>query len=254
MAAAAPLRCQPFRLHKHGHRADEYEDALAADAERGRFAVADGATESAFAALWAGLLAESFIAARRPWDLSAWLAEARRRWSAEVMGRELPWYAEMKRAEGAFATLLGLSVARPSAEPPWRWRAVAVGDSCLVRVRKGRHVQAFPLRTSAEFGNQPDLIGSRDGPIPRPLQCSGSIKPGDRFFLMTDALAQWFLSSHENGGRPWEAIVALLAAARPDDAFAGWIEELRAAGGLRNDDVTLLVLEPLPEPGNSPTE
>jgi hypothetical protein len=248
MPAARPsLRCRAYHLHKHGHRADEYEDALAADLSRGRFAVADGATESAFARLWASLLTASFVAARRARDLSEWLEGARQRWSAEVMGLELPWYAEMKREAGAFATLLGMSVRRAS-EGSWRWRAIAVGDSCLVRVRKDRRVQSFPVRTSQDFGNQPNLVCSRQGPLPTPLRCSGSLRPGDRFFLMTDALAQWFLSNHENGGHPWEPIASLDSAAQPDEAFAAWIEDLRSQGGLRNDDVTLLVVEPNPAP------
>ncbi len=99
-------RWRVLSLHKHGGTADEYEDGWAADTDRGRFAVADGASESAFAGLWARLLAQSFIAAARPYDLSGWLSEARRRWSEEMMGLELPWYAEMKREQGAFATLL----------------------------------------------------------------------------------------------------------------------------------------------------
>jgi hypothetical protein len=249
MPAAGPtLRCLAWHCPKQGHREDEYEDALAVDPARGRFALADGATECAFARLWASLLTEGFVAARRPRDLSKWLEDARRRWSAEVMGRDLPWYAEMKREEGAFATLLGMTVHWREPDRLGEWRAVAVGDSCLVRVRKERAVQGFPLRASSDFGSQPNLIGSREGPAPAPVYCSGSMRPGDRFFLMTDALAQWFFSSHEAGGRPWEAIAALSAAAQPEVAFTAWIEELRAEGGLRNDDVTLLVVEPAPIP------
>src|SRR5437763_1397095 len=127
----SPLRWRALRLPKNGHTDEEYEDAWAADPVSGRFAVADGASESSFAALWARLLTESFLAARRPRDLTDWLDAARRRWSAEVMGLELPWYAEIKRDEGAFATFLGLRVRRPTPDRPGRWRVVAVGDSCF---------------------------------------------------------------------------------------------------------------------------
>ena len=43
---------RPFRLQKRGNRLDEYEDACAGDATLGRFAIADGATESSFAGQW----------------------------------------------------------------------------------------------------------------------------------------------------------------------------------------------------------
>jgi hypothetical protein len=233
---------------KRGYTDEEYEDAWAADPAVGRFAVADGASESSFAALWSRLLTEGFVAARRPQNLPRLLEGPRRRWSAEVMDLDLPWYAEMKREEGAFATLLGMSVQAPTPDRLGRWRAVAVGDSCLFHVRDGRRVRAFPVRRSSDFGNQPRLIGSREGPAPAAERCSGLMQPGDRFFLMTDALAQWFLYTRESGERPWEAVVSLASAVQPAAAFAAWIEELRAHGGLRNDDVTLLIVEAGPAP------
>src|SRR5438477_11487250 len=91
-----------FHLPKRGHAPGEYEDAFAGDPARRRFAVADGASESSFAAAWARLLAEGFVAARKPWRDLDWLGPLRQRWAGEVDGLELPWYAEMKREEGAF--------------------------------------------------------------------------------------------------------------------------------------------------------
>jgi hypothetical protein len=119
---------------------------------------------------------------------------------------------------------------------------VAVGDTCLVRVRKGRRVQVFPVHTAADFGNQPALIGSRQVRPAKLVQCCGSLRRGDRLFLMTDALAQWFLSAAERGGRPWETVAPLLATPGPESAFAAWVEDLRDRGVLRNDDVTLVTI------------
>jgi hypothetical protein len=231
-------------LPKRGHTEDEYEDAWVADLGAMRFAVADGASESAFAGLWARLLVEGFVAAPRPRDLLPWLGGARRRWSEAVMGLEVPWYVEMKRAEGAFATLVGLVVRPPTPGRPGRWRAVAVGDSCMVLVRGGRLAKAFPLASSSDFGNEPRLIGSRAELRVEPRHSAGALHTGDRLLLMTDALAQWFLSAHEGGECPWEAVAPLLSEDQPARAFATWIEHLREGGGLRDDDVTLLTIEP----------
>jgi hypothetical protein len=255
--AASPLSWHALGVPKQGHSADEYEDAWAADPAGERFAVADGAAESSFAALWARLLTEGFVTARRPTDLGGWVAGPRRRWAAEVTGRELPWYAEMKREEGAFSTFLGLRLRPPTAMRPGAWRAQAVGDSCLARVCAEGSLQSFPLTNSAEFGNQPQLIGSRDGPPLRPEFATGPLLWGDCLFLMTDALAQWFLRTHERRGRPWEAVVDLLSNVPPHDAFADWIRGLRAGGALRNDDVTLIVIAcatTSPKPDSAPEE
>jgi hypothetical protein len=241
--AELPLYWRALHLPKQGNTDDEYEDAWGADADRGRFVLADGASESAFAGQWARLLADGFLAAPRPHDLATWLGDARRRWSADVMDLELPWYAEMKRAEGAFATLLGLRVRAPVEGGRGQWEAVAVGDTCLVQVRGGRPILSFPLKQSSDFGNQPALIGSQDGPLPEARRARGSLLPGDRLFLMTDALAQWFLRAGEQGLRPWQAAAPLLTITSPEDDFAAWIEELRGGDGMRDDDVTLIIIE-----------
>ncbi len=88
------------------------------------------------------------------------------------------------------------------------------------------------------------------GPDPNVDLGSGSFKAGDRLVLMTDALAQWFLQTHESGGDPWEAVALVLAEEDPQSAFADWIAWLRERDNLRNDDVTLLEIEA----GDAPEE
>jgi hypothetical protein len=220
-----------FHLPRQGHTLEEYEDAFAGAPERGRFAVADGASESAFAGDWARLVVQAYVQTPGPW--SAWLPAARQRWHAEVSRHDLPWYLETKVEEGAFAALLGLALTGR------RWRAEAVGDSCVFLVRGPRLLRAFPLDRSGAFGNRPSLLGSRrrgpGQPRARRFRRQGRCRPGDDFFLMTDALAQWFLQQTEQGGRPWDDVRAVAGA----DQFAGWVAQLRATGKLRNDDVTL---------------
>jgi hypothetical protein len=118
------LTCRQFRLSRRGHRAEECQDACACAPERGRFAVADGAAESAHAGLWARLLVEGFVRCplrQPPW--AAWLPPLQARWESEVGtsagGVALPWYLDHQHRQGAFATFLGLTVG------PDRWQAVA---------------------------------------------------------------------------------------------------------------------------------
>lgn len=238
------LRWQAFHLVKGGNAPTDYEDAFAADEDRARFAIADGTSEASFAAEWARLLTEGFTAEDgRPWRDLDWLSPLRRRWAAEIDARPLPWYAEEKRTQGAFATLLGVVFRPPKLERPGGWWALAVGDSCLFHTRAGRMRASFPLTQSAEFGNQPALVGSRPGTGRPPELASGRWRPGDRFLLMTDALAQWFLQREEADGEPCGEVAALLAEADPTAAFPGWIGKRRREHGLRNDDVTLLVID-----------
>ncbi len=85
-----------FWLPKNGNSLEEYEDAaypcdehFETEAIEFKCAVADGATETSFAGLWAKLLVEGYS------EKTA-LAQLRERWNADVRQKDLPWYAEEK--------------------------------------------------------------------------------------------------------------------------------------------------------------
>jgi len=256
MSTGAPtIRCRQFKLPKRGNATEEYEDAVAVDSRQGRFAIADGATESSFSALWARLLVEEFVRtpAAEPGRWEAWLPAVQQRWAAAVNkpnGNAASWYVETKIQQGAFAAFLGLVLDEPRR---WlgrgrykRWRAFAIGDSCLFHVREGRLLTAVPITRSTDFDNTPCLVGSNIAPSKalrkKEVRQEGEWLPHDRLYLMTDALAQWFLKECETRKLPWHVLDALLSAPAPDAAFASFIEERRSTHRLRNDDVTLLTV------------
>ena len=227
-----------FRLARRGLSADECEDAWAVDADVSRVAVADGATESAYPGVWARLLVERFTS--EPGEWPGWIAEVQPGWlEAVTQTPPVPWFVEQSLARGAFATFLGVSFAEDSAD------AIAVGDSCLFHVRDDYLERSFPLEKSSEFGNTPWLVGSRTSPdeVPRRrgMSCRIDLMAGDRLWLMTDALARWFLVEKEAGRRPWAVLAAL--GDRPDDEWAAWVEGLRDARELRNDDTTIVGIQ-----------
>jgi hypothetical protein len=236
-----PLACREFRVPRRGNRVEECEDASAIAPEAGLFAVADGAAESAYGGLWARLLVEGFVhpLPDQP-DWPGWLGPLQLRWAAAVSppadAPPMPYYLEDRFNQGAFATFLGLQVAAGA------WQALAVGDSCLFQVRRGQLELAFPLTRAEDFGNTPWLVGSRTSPdgVARreSIRICGDCLPGDRFWLMTDALSQWFLREHEQRRQPWEELERLLG--RSAEEFAAWVAGLRDDRRLRNDDVTLI--------------
>jgi hypothetical protein len=236
-------RWRAFALPKEGHKPDEYEDAFAA--KLGRFAIADGASESSFACLWAKLLVEGFVGSKETKVTQSWLNPLRQRWGTEVDGIDLEWYGEEKRLLGAFATFLGLILKKPRNGRNGRWKAIAIGDSCLFQVRQDQLIHIFPVRRSGDFGNRPLLLGSRSasgkGVISLAKLQIGKWKSGDRFLLMTDALAEWFLRRHEKQHKPWQSLVRCLDQANA--GLTGFVEQLRNEKEIKNDDVTLLVID-----------
>jgi hypothetical protein len=248
------LLCRQFRLPRRGCGLEECQDASACCPERGRFAIADGASESSFAALWAQLLVEDFVRSPGlPRDWTEGLVPLQQRWASAVgpgADGPLPWYLEQGLQRGAFSTFLGL-VLQPGGQAgclhhddAWAWGALAVGDSCLFQVRGGALRRAFPVGRAADFGSTPWLVGSRTSPHEVPqkqaLLCQDEMQPGDRLWLMTDALAQWFLGQIEAGGKPWEALEPLLHDPVADQTFVAQIDDWRVSRLLRNDDVALI--------------
>jgi hypothetical protein len=232
---------QAFFLPKAGNSAADYEDAYYKPAtslpkhRTCRFAIADGATETSFSGRWAELLVNAYGEGKIDDRLNAGdLEPLRQQWRTEVSGKPLPWYAEEKVRLGAFSSLLGLRLLKDGAQ--LKWFAVASGDSCLFQLRGSRLLSAFPLKRSSDFTSRPALLSSNGGEGAA-MRCSGRWKERDTFFLMTDALGCWFLRSAEGNGRPWETLLDLHGDAQ---AFAQLVDELRATGQLRNDDVTLL--------------
>jgi hypothetical protein len=243
-----------FWLHKDGGDPWHYEDAFAPasvdDRPRNRLrcAVADGATESAYSRIWARQLVSGFASGRLTAPDFAELPALGRRWArsvAHALARDdarAAWYLEPKAEDGAFAALIGLEFENfPKRDDAGTYSAIALGDSCFVQVRDDRAQQAFPLGNSADFSARPILLPSRPPAAEDFARAiargAGKWQSGDTFYVMSDALACWFLGSIERGERPWSAIDSFDRADRA--GFRRWVAGLRPTA-LKNDDVTLL--------------
>jgi serine/threonine protein phosphatase PrpC len=244
--SAAPFSIEAFSCQKAGNARSEYEDAWAIRGSdsptRCRIAVADGATESSFSALWAALLVESFVRGRSHGpDFFKRLGAIRRLWRRRVRGRPLAWYAADKARRGAYAAFVGASLNAVNRG----WRAVAIGDCCLLHVTGApssrQLAKAFPLSHSDEFGSSPFLVGSMkkadDDPLPHVRVSEGILEPNDILLFASDALSAWLLRRNERGEPAWEAVEGL----RTQEDFEALVAQARD-DGTRNDDMTLLRL------------
>lgn len=243
---------QSFSLPKFGSSEEEYEDAfwnqstLLGSEQCYRFAVADGASEASFSGLWANMLVNTFGKeyTQKSSILDA-LPELQHKWLKEVSGKSLPWYAEEKIRKGAFSSLLGLYIddSNTITNGCIKWEALAIGDSCLFQIRDDDLIVCFPINQSENFNNSPLLLSSNsvsnDNLNQDLLTLTGTCKTDDTFYLMTDALACWFLQSYESGKKPWK-ILRDLDTSDEEKPFNELISDYRKSKLIRNDDVTLL--------------
>ena len=257
-----------FWVPKRGSSAQEYEDAAwvgphgqgsgELQASGLTIAIADGASESVLAGRWARLLVDvfgtnkaartrsAFTTAYRTavagWDDS--VAEYTR--EREKRGSPIQWYEEPGLAKGAHATILVAEFRDGRAGRAPSWSAAALGDSCLFQIRDELLYASFPMSDAAFFTYQPPLLGSRgidDAVLRRHIKVTTrDWERGDSFYLMTDALAAWFLRIIEDGGRPWEPLRDM-DTLDAEFEFGDWVERQREQGHINNDDTTLIRLD-----------
>src|SRR6266498_411215 len=229
---------EPFWLHKVGNAPEEYEDAvwpeqlIQREEKLFRFAVADGATETSFSGVWANILVRAYgqgqLKAR---NLPKSLPRLQKEWltSVSLRAQPLPWYAEEKLRDGAFSSILGFTIGPATADSgqSGRWKAIAIGDSCLFHVRDGHLLTAFPLENAQQFNNRPVLVSSHPTGNRRVAadiaHISGAWQVHDMFYLMTDALACWFLRRQEED----DSAILCLSDIATQARFAQFVQEER---------------------------
>jgi hypothetical protein len=241
-----------FTIPKKGSTPKENEDFFyphEAEIKRDHqsMAIADGASEGFLSKLWSKILTVSYVNfdrtdldIRQFTDFCIEVYDYQREryiQKREENNNPLKWFEENLMIKGSFSTLLGVTFFNETPEGG-HWRSISVGDSCLFQLRDSV-VESFPVSDASSFGNTPDLISSNPA-YNRELEAKVRIKTGqfifgDSFYLMTDAIANWFMTQAAGGGRPWATLEELLET----DDLKGYVNRLREENRLKNDDVTI---------------
>jgi hypothetical protein len=238
------LQLRQLLLPKLGQEASECEDVIAVDAQACRFAVADGATEAFDARKWAERLAQQWVSRKStltPEDFRNWVAAEGRELHDSWNGLSLSWYAETKARTGSFAAFVGLELDLKSEAPSWK--AIALGDTCLLHRRGEVLVKSLPLTRSESFNNAPILVASNcalhESSMKSVVADSGDCESGDVLLLMSDAVASWYLKCFENDDLGAEDHFF----AQPDEKLIQFFDAERLAGRIRNDDLAIVRIE-----------
>jgi hypothetical protein len=239
-------------LPKEGYTKEECEDSIHIHplhrnpVDNYKFAIADGATESSFSKEWATLLTGSIQSKAKisTNHLLSLLPNLQAKWKEDVFSRSLPYYSEIKALQGAYSALAVLNINIKHSQ----FTCLAVGDCCLFHVRYSALVKAFPITKSEDFNNNPFLISSIQSKNAGLKDCikeiHGEFTKGDKFFLMSDAIASWFLKGCEQNEKPWEIILRLFTDKILDEnVFVNWVQDLRKTRLIKNDDTSIISIE-----------
>jgi hypothetical protein len=225
---------------KAGTPASDWEDGAAYSPSSGWFAVTDGASTGGKSREWAYSLARAFIQDRPvevfqdPGVFLSWIKSVRTRFepdSDEFPASRAPdWVRSASAARGSHATFLGGIV------EPHQVTAIAAGDCCLFHLGVDRRAASFPITTAEDFGTAPLLVSSNDDndlALAAGLRLyQAKIAPDDVLLAASDALAQWLLATRDDG--VWDVLSEI-----GQVGFLQLCRDLRDAGQMKNDDVTL---------------
>jgi hypothetical protein len=233
---------------KDGVRPRECEDAIGLALKAGRFCVVDGAGEGAFSRLWARTLAGGWRhvgqmdrddealreGVKRLDGVLRERIDRQRRRTRERQGGRLYWF-QTQESGSEFAAFLGLAFGEDAS-----WRALAVGD-CCVFIERGDTIQSFPLVRPEDFQGgaylAPSAIDEDASLRDHVLRLEGRRRTGDRFLLMSDAMACWYLTYPQRRARLRELLTT-----RDRRALGALIARERQARRLRNDDIAIMLI------------
>lgn len=218
-----------YHQQKIGNSLNEYEDSFSYDLSTGRFAMADGSTESIFSNVWSRALTTSYVRGKYGLDLNALVSDARAKWYSSIDWSNLRWFIRNKAMRGSYSTFLGISF------DSRHYLSIGVGDTCLFHITED-NVTSFPIKTAKEFNNSPLLVWSGN-PYTREIRApkwihyiEGDVDEGDVILMATDAFSQWFLKHMDE--RPWVKTIEHMGMERE------FVTNLIESGEMKNDDVT----------------
>lgn len=242
------FQTQQFLLPKSGHQLSECEDAIGINVAARRFAVADGATEAFDSQSWARLLAHDWVlpgpADQTLDEFRAWVAKQGQALHDSWNGLRLSWYAEEKAQTGSFAAFVGVQFDLDEAAPCWR--AIALGDSCLIHCRNRAIVTALPVSHYESFNATPLLVPShpsmQQAALEQVVVAGGIVEPGDVLLLLSDAVAAWYLMLVEKD-EPARGRFDLLLKTMQESELELLFEKERLNGRIKDDDIAVIRIE-----------
>lgn len=218
-------------------------DNYAVNKSSHRFSVSDGVSKSFFPKVWSEILVTQFV---EKTDLkeNELIKVCQKEWQKKideiVSLPDTKWFtkSQYNRKDPALATFVGLQFF----EKEKKWTASALGDSFLFFVPKefkDYQKELVKLSSKSEpivFDNFPDYLTSiGDSHKGRAKEKSGNLRNGT-FYLMTDALAEWFIKEGENA-------IGKITVWKSQADFERFITQAIEENQLTNDDCAILCIE-----------
>ncbi|SHF76739.1 hypothetical protein SAMN05444396_101289 [Flavobacterium segetis] len=220
-------------------------DRYAYNKSQNKFAISDGVSKSFFPKIWADVLVNKWVNSK-DFDEDQFIIDCQKNWLeqvTEIVNKpDAKWFTKnaFNRKESGLATFVGLRFYKKKKE--WFWKAETLGDSFLFFVPKKIEdfsKECIVLSSKKEpivFDNFPDYLSSLGDNHKGEKQIMESHLTSGTFYLMTDALAEWFLNEKENA-------ISKISVWQNQKDFERFVDEERHNEKLGNDDTAFLSIK-----------
>jgi hypothetical protein len=235
------IKIRGFIMSKKGELYADCRDNYALNKTLHRFAISDGVSRSFFPGIWSELLVTNFV--NNSAEISSLVSTCQEEWMRQVKtiveAPDVKYFTRnaFNRKTPGMATFVGLTLS----EKDKVWNATALGDSYLFFIPdKVTHFKTDLIVLSSKdnpeiFDNYPDYFSSMGNHNGNMKDTSGQLQPGT-FYMMTDALAEWFL-------KQGEYVSEIIKVWGDQIHFERFIETLRDHEKISNDDTSVLIIE-----------
>ncbi|MBB6682281.1 hypothetical protein H4O20_12580 [Aequorivita sp. 609] len=240
------IKLKGFITSKESELYSDCADHYAFSTENLKFAISDGVSRSFFPKFWSRILVERYVE-KDTWKEEDFILSSQEHWQNKVdeivKSPDTMYFTRnaYNRKTPGLATFVGLQFL-PKEK---KWIAQALGDSFLFFVPKDCQdfdKDAIKLSSKDEpfvFDNYPDYLSSiGDSHKGNSRKIKGQELRDGTFYLMTDALAEWFLQ-----GKGIENAITTIENIKNQEQFLETIDNERKANRLHNDDSALLIIE-----------
>ncbi|PQJ69653.1 hypothetical protein [Polaribacter butkevichii] len=219
-------------------------DRYAYNKSQNKFAISDGVSKSFFPKIWADVLVNKWVDSKE-FDEAKFILDCQKDWLnqvTEIVNKpDSKWFTKnaFNRKESGLATFVGLRFYKKKKE--WFWKADALGDSFLFFVPKkikDFSKECIVLSSKQEpivFDNFPDYLSSLGNNHKGEKQLKENLLTSGTFYLMTDALAEWFLNEKEDA-------ISKINVWQNQKDFERFVVEERYNKKLGNDDSAILMI------------
>ena len=241
------LHYKSFITHKRGETDEDIQDSIAVNAERGRFALSDGVTNSFLPHILSDILTRLFVEEGEvgqfpPSSLPDIFIKARNHY-LDSLNEDIRILQEMVEEEFRYsaATFVGISVK----EFKITWQIL--GDSCLFILHQNGQLScicSMNVTTTPEgclqvdFNNYPRQIRSSGEIVGEWIKGEQKACPG-WIVLASDAMSQWIIQQHNEGNNP----ISLLWALKDNQEFENFVDQECREVRLKSDDESVILIK-----------